>query len=132
MRMIPTLPASAIALLMAGCAVGPDFHTPDAVSDARYTPGPQLVQMTANGYPTQTLVAGDLPAQWWTLFRNPQLDATIRVALDASPTLTQARARLREAQENLAARTGATQLPQVDAKLNATRQQVNLQSVGIT
>jgi len=132
MRAIPTLLACAAAALVAGCAVGPDFHTPDAPTDARYTPGPQPVQLDAKGYPTQSLVAGDVPAQWWALFRNPQLDETIRIALANSPTLTQARARLREAQENLAARTGATRFPQVDANFNATRQQVNLESVGIT
>ena len=132
MRTLPTLFAATAALLLAGCAVGPDFHSQQAVADARYTAGPQPVQMPASGYPTQTLETGDIPAQWWTLLRNPQLDETIRTALAASPTLTQARARLREAQENLAARTGATQFPQVDAKLSATRQQVDLTSVGIT
>ncbi|MWL86183.1 efflux transporter outer membrane subunit [Cupriavidus sp. SW-Y-13] len=120
------------ALLAAGCTVGPDFRTPDGVPDARYTTGPQPTQLASTGYPTQTLAPGDVPAQWWTLFRNPQLDETIRIALANSPTLTQASARLREAQENLASRTGATQFPQIDAKFDATRQQVNLQSVGIT
>lgn len=132
MRSSLSLLAAMAAALVAGCTVGPDFRAPDAVADARFTPGPQPTQMAAGDYPTQTLAAGDVPAQWWTLFRNPQLDETIRAALAASPTLTQARARLREAQENLAARTGATQFPQVDAKLNATRQQVDLTSVGIT
>lgn len=132
MRLSLSLLAAIAAVLVAGCTVGPDFRAPDAVADARFTPGPQPTQMAAGDYPTQTLAAGDVPAQWWTLFRNPQLDETIRAALAASPTLTQARARLREAQENLAARTGATQFPQVDAKLSATRQQVDLTSVGIT
>ena len=132
MRAIPTLFMCAAVASLAGCAVGPDFHTPAAPADARYTPGPQPVQLDAKGYPSQTLAAGDVPAQWWTLFRNPQLDETIRIALANSPTLTQAQAKLREAQENLAARSGATRYPQVDASFNATRQQVNLQSVGIT
>ena len=126
------IPAAAAAMLMAGCAVGPDFRTPDAPADARYTTGPQPSQMASQGYPTQTIEASDVPAQWWTLFGSPKLDDTVRIALANSPTLTQARARLREAQENLNARTGATQFPQVDAKLSATRQQVDLTSVGIT
>lgn len=126
------IPAAAAAMLMAGCAVGPDFRTPDAPTDARYTTGPQPSQMASQGYPTQTIEASDVPAQWWTLFGSPKLDDTVRIALANSPTLTQARARLREAQENLNARTGATQFPQVDAKLSATRQQVDLTSVGIT
>ncbi|XZR55395.1 efflux transporter outer membrane subunit [Cupriavidus oxalaticus] len=133
-------PLMAAAALLAGCAVGPDFRSPAPPDDAGYVPGPQPVATVAadNGdrhaqSHAQTLAAGaDVPAQWWTLFRSPELDATMRMALDASPTLAQARARLREAQENLAARTGATRWPAVDAQLDTTRQQVNFQSMGIT
>ncbi|WP_454762808.1 efflux transporter outer membrane subunit [Cupriavidus campinensis] len=122
----------ALSVALAGCAVGPDFKPPDAVADARYTPGPQP-ERTASALGTaQTFVAGDVPQQWWTLFASPKLDETVGAALSASPTLRQASARLREAQENLNARTGATQLPRVDAKLSATRQQVDLNSVGIS
>ena len=125
------------ALGLAGCTVGPDFRTPDAVADTQYTTGAQPVQTvaadTANAGQPQTLDTGaDVPAQWWTLFRSEALDQTIRAALDASPTVAQASARLREAQENLAARTGATRWPTVDAKVNATRQQIDFQSLGIT
>ncbi|AZG12603.1 efflux transporter outer membrane subunit [Cupriavidus pauculus] len=132
MRIPPLLATAAAVLLTAGCVVGPDFRTPDAPADPRFTAGPQPSQMAAQGYPTQTVAPGDVPADWWTAFGSAPLDETVRLALASSPTLTQARARLREAQENLNARTGATQFPQVDAKLNATRQQVDLTSVGIT
>ena len=121
-----------VLLTLAGCTVGPDFRSPDAVPDARYTPGPQPVATVPALDKSQSFVPGDLPQQWWTLFGSDKLDATVRAALEASPTLTQARARLREAQENLNARTGATRFPTVDASLNATRQQVDLTSVGIT
>lgn len=142
MRAMPPLPAMLAraapllaTLLAAGCAVGPDFRPPDAVTDARYTAGEQPVRTVAADVPhgqAQTFVAGDVPAQWWALFRSPALDETIRMALAASPTLTQANARLRQAQEDLAARTGATQFPQVDARFNATRQQFDIKSLGIT
>ena len=66
-----------------------------------------------HGGDAQQLVAGrDIPAQWWTLFRSPALDALVRRALDDSPTLARAQARLRQAQEDLSARSGATELPQ--------------------
>ncbi|UDM50047.1 efflux transporter outer membrane subunit [Cupriavidus sp. MP-37] len=132
------------AALLCGCAVGPDFRAPAPVDDAGYVPRPQQVATVAadgaaDGADTsaqshaQTLAAGaDVPAQWWTLFRSPALDATIRAALGSSPTLAQARARLLEAQENLAARTGATRWPAIDARLDTTRQQVDFQSMGIT
>ena len=128
------------AALLCGCAVGPDVQVPAPPDDTGYVPGPQPVAtVAADGADAagqahaQTLAAGaDVPAQWWMLVRSPELDATLRNALDASPTLAQARARLREAQENLAARTGATRWPAVDAKLNTTRQQGDFQSLGIT
>ncbi|WP_373379212.1 efflux transporter outer membrane subunit [Cupriavidus nantongensis] len=128
------------AALLCDCAVGPDFRVPAPPDDAGYVPGPQPVAtVAADGADAagqahaQTLAAGaDVPAQWWTLFRNPALDATIRAALAASPTLAQARARLTQAQENLAARTGATRWPAIDAKLDTARQQIDLQSMGIT
>ncbi|WP_432259169.1 efflux transporter outer membrane subunit [Cupriavidus sp. TMH.W2] len=135
----PTITAAAFAALLAGCAVGPDFRSPQAPADAGYVAGPQPQTTVASEMPgdlphgqAQVLASGaDVPAQWWTLFRSPALDQTIRAALADSPTLAQARARLREAQENLSARTGATHWPTVDAKLNTTRQQVDFQSLGI-
>lgn len=126
-----TLLISCAALALAGCAVGPDFRSPAATTDARYTTGPQPERtVTAEGQ-AQTFAEGDVPTQWWTLFRSPALDETVRRALDSSPTLAQASARLREAQETLTARTGATQFPSVDAKFNAARQQFDIKSVGI-
>ncbi|AQV92783.1 ABC transporter permease [Cupriavidus necator] len=134
-----TISAATFAALLAGCAVGPDFCSPQAPADAGYVAGPQPQTTVASEMPgdlphgqAQVLASGaDVPAQWWTLFRSPALDQTIRVALADSPTLALARARLREAQENLSARTGATRWPAVDAKLNTTRQQVDFQSLGI-
>ena len=73
----------------------------------------------------------DIPAQWWTLFRSPTLDGLVRRALDNSPTLARAQARLRQAQEDLSARSGAAQLPQLDARLSANRIDVNPQSLGV-
>ncbi|HEY0585698.1 MAG TPA: efflux transporter outer membrane subunit [Pseudoduganella sp.] len=136
----PMLFAALLTALLAGCAVGPDFRSPEPPADAGYVPGPQAQTTVASEMPgnlphgqAQTLASGaDVPAQWWALFRSPALDDTIRAALGDSPTLAQARAKLREAQENLSARTGATRWPTVDAKLNATRQQVDFQSLGIT
>ncbi|PWK38558.1 efflux transporter outer membrane subunit [Cupriavidus plantarum] len=118
-------------LTVSGCAVGPDFRAPESTSDARYTTGPQPQGTVPAEGQAQTFAEGDVPAQWWTLFRSPALDDTVRRALENSPTLAQASARLRQAQETLTARTGATQFPSVDAKFNATRQQFDIKSVGI-
>ena len=119
-RTFHALPLLAGAVLLAGCMVGPDYHRPGAPRDNRYTAQP----MPATIGDTQHFVAGmDVPAQWWTLFRSPQLDALIQQALKANPNLAAAQAALRQAQEAQAAGNGAL-FPQVTADYNVQRQRV--------
>ena len=124
-----------IALVtLVGCAVGPNFHSPDMATPDHYTAVP-LPAQTASA-PSESTAAQhfafdkDLPGEWWTLFRSDSLDRLVRMALDNSPTLIQAQAMLKQAQEDLNARTGATQYPAVDAGLSVTRQQMD--SYGIS
>jgi len=117
------------AVLVGGCAVGPDFRTPADPVSKRYTATPVLqadeaVSSDAGG--TQRLMSGqELPAQWWKLFHNQDLDRLIRQALADSPTLVAAGATLRQAQENLRAQSGAVYFPAVDASLSGSRQKVS-------
>jgi len=74
----------------------------------------------------------DIPAQWWSLFRSEPLDRLVRQALEQSPTLAQAQARLVQAQEALNAQAGATKYPTVDAGLSAKRQKVDLAAMGVS
>ncbi|MGO4326378.1 efflux transporter outer membrane subunit [Cupriavidus sp. 2TAF22] len=134
---LPRLPLAILAAAaLCSCAVGPDFKLPAAPGGDTYTAGTQPRRTSAADTPggqAQALQVGaDVPAQWWTLFRSPALDLTIRAALAASPTLAQAQARLEQARQDLAASTGSLLLPRVDAKLDTTREQVNLASAGIT
>ena len=73
----------------------------------------------------------DIPAQWWTLFHSPELDRMVREALANSPTLAQAMARLKQAQEEANARTGATKYPSVSGSVSAQREQVDLATFGV-
>jgi outer membrane protein TolC len=116
--------ALAACALLPGCAVGPDFSRPAAPAVSAYA-APQ----EAAAQPR--LTAADIPGQWWQLFQSPALDALVRQALDASPTLDQARARLRQASEDLNAETGGRLLPAVDANLSATRQKVDPSAYGV-
>jgi NodT family efflux transporter outer membrane factor (OMF) lipoprotein len=114
------------ALSLAGCTVGPDFHKPEAPNVNAYTPAP-LPEATSTapgaGGESQRFVFGEeIPAEWWTLFRSEALDKLIRRAMGNNPTLASARAALRQATENLAAQTGVTLLPAVDARGSATRE----------
>ena len=121
-------------MALAACTVGPDFHRPDAPSAPRYTETP-LPQETAaapgTGGAAQRFVAGgDLPAQWWGLFKSEPLDRLIRDALVDSPTLAATRATLQQAQENLTAQSGGLLYPGVDASASATREKLSNATFG--
>lgn len=119
---------SAIALLVAGCAAGPDFKRPEAPKVTAYSPKPlpeRVSPADASGAPPQRFVPGmDIPAQWWTLFHSPQLSRLVERALKANPDLQAAQATLRQAQENAYAAEGAL-YPAVNANGSAARQRLN-------
>jgi NodT family efflux transporter outer membrane factor (OMF) lipoprotein len=119
---------------LAACG-GEPVRLPEIPAADRYTPTPLVAQTAsadvAGGQAQQFAPGKDIPAQWWTLFRSPSLDRLVREALEGSPTVARAGARLRQAQEDLSARTGATQYPRVDAKLSANRVDVKPQSLGV-
>jgi NodT family efflux transporter outer membrane factor (OMF) lipoprotein len=122
-----------VSALLAACSSEP-VRPPEIAETESYTPTPvasRTASADVQGGQAQQFAPGkDIPAQWWTLFRSPSLDRLVREALDNSPTLVKAGARLRQAQEDLNARAG-TQYPRVDAKLSANRVDVHPQSLGV-
>ena len=121
--------------LLAGCAVGPDFRPPEPPAASAYLPGAQpsgTVAAAGPGGAKQRFDTGsDIPSEWWSLFRSESLDRRIRIALEESPTLAQARARLVQAREDRNARAGATRYPAVDAEVSAARRKMNPASLGV-
>lgn len=115
---------AAAVLLLAGCAVGPDFKRPAPPPVQRYTADPLPARTAASagsGGTAQRLVVGqDIPGEWWQLFRSPALDALIKEALRHNPDIAAAKAALRQAQELRLAGAGAF-FPLVQASLNASR-----------
>jgi multidrug efflux system outer membrane protein len=87
--MRPILPIF-LALLLAGCVVGPNYKSPDAHPPAAFRGG--------EGAPTNSL--GDLP--WWQLFQDPVLQELIRTALTNNYDLRLAVARVEESRALLA------------------------------
>lgn len=132
MRLRPLLAATAI--LLAGCAVGPEFRRPAAPAGNRYTADGQPEETVAadgEAGTAQRFVSGaELPGRWWESFNCQALNALVGDALARSPSARQARARLREAQEDLAAQGGASLYPSVDAQLSAARQRVDPAAFG--
>ena len=120
----------------AGCATGPDFQPPAAPRSASYgaaEDGGRTAEARGPGGASQRFDAAlDVPAAWWELFGCEALDASVREALENSPTLAQATARLRQAQEEYHAAAGAARYPAVDTGLSAARKKVNPEAMGMT
>jgi len=132
-------PRSAAAVLpllvLAACAVGPDFAPPPASAVAGYTPERQPAATASADVPggaAQKFNLGrDIPGEWWTVFHSKELDSLITEALQANPSLQAAQAALWQAKENLYAQRGKL-LPLVDANSSAERQQFSPAAFGGT
>lgn len=122
-------PAS-LALLLAGCAVGPDFKEPDAPSVTRYTheAGPSATP-PANGTAQHFAPGADVNSDWWRLFKSDGLDTIIRESLKGNPTLEAAQESLLAAQDNLRSGYGVF-FPQVGADYSASRQKFSPLKIG--
>src|ERR1700728_1045374 len=131
----PTFVAAA-AVLVAGCAVGPNFERPTPPSMQAYdTPESSTASDTATAAATAAAAAdsahlnlaehhntpdADVPGQWWRLFQSPVLDQMLQQALADNPTLTSANATLAAAREAIiVARAGL--LPQLGASAGVQR-----------
>ncbi len=121
--------AGALVVLLAGCAVGPNFRPPEAPDTHAYTAEPLSAETPSSpgtGGASQRLIpGGDIPGQWWTLFRSAELDQVMHQALAGNPTLAAAEATLRQAQENLNALVGSALYPKVDASGSVSRQKIS-------
>jgi len=100
-------------VLLAGCAVGPDYKRPELPVAQHYTEA-QLQESVA---------PGELPARWWELFHSPALDELVRAGLANSPDVAAAQAALRMAVENRHAQQGAY-APNVGVSYAGSRQKV--------
>jgi NodT family efflux transporter outer membrane factor (OMF) lipoprotein len=121
--------------LLAGCTVGPHYRAPQPPTVTTYDAQPQAPSTVSSpgpgGAAQQFKASSEIPAQWWALYHSPELDHMVREALDNSPTLAQAIAKLKQAQEESNARTGATKYPTVSGSISAQREQVDLATFGV-
>jgi multidrug efflux system outer membrane protein len=102
------------AALLAGCAVGPDYQRPELQLPAQYP-----VAADAAAAP-----GADVPAQWWTLYGQPELDRLVAQALERNRDIEQAVARVEQA-DALARQAGAALLPRVDLAASGARARVS-------
>ncbi len=113
--------------LLSACAVGPNFRQPDAPNTSTYTETTlSKILTTAPGVPGGTdqefIEGADIEAQWWELFKSPELDILIKKALQQNPNLGAADAALRASQENVNAQIGGQYFPAIGLNSGATRQ----------
>jgi len=118
-----TLFVAAAAVLLAGCAVGPDFKKPVAPANAGYSAAPLSTTSSTpgvtGGEAQQFIDGGDIPGEWWTLFHSQPLTDLIERSLKANPDIKAAQAALLVARENTQAQRGFY-YPSVSAGFAAT------------
>jgi NodT family efflux transporter outer membrane factor (OMF) lipoprotein len=113
-----------LAISLSACLVGPDFKPPIPPQVKHYTEPPWPSRTTSapgNAGAAQYFTkAGNVSPQWWRSFHSQKLNTLVCRGLRNSPSLIQAKAVLREAQENLNAGIGGL-FPAFTAQLSAQR-----------
>ncbi|WP_338664800.1 efflux transporter outer membrane subunit [Pararoseomonas sp. SCSIO 73927] len=119
--------SGAAFLLLAGCAVGPDFERPAAPDAAGYRPAPLAATITGTTGPgggAQRFVPGaPVAPDWWRAFGSAELDALVAEALARNTDLEAARATLRQAQALAEAGRGGF-FPTIGLAAQSARQRV--------
>ncbi|MFI4865672.1 MAG: efflux transporter outer membrane subunit [Steroidobacterales bacterium] len=115
------------AALATSCAVGPQYHRPEAPANAGYAPTPlpeATVSADIHGGEAQGLITGrDIPFDWWKSFQSAALDRLVEQAFKANPTVAAAQAALAQAQELVYAQQGFY-FPTVAAVYQAERHKI--------
>ena len=122
-RILMISAASALALSLGACAtVGPNFKTPAAPTQSGYA-------MAGDQTPAQAQLGAALAADWWTVFRSPEIDSVVKQAVAGNHSLASTRASLDQAREAVASQTGKASL---DASGQVAADRVNLTSFGFS
>jgi NodT family efflux transporter outer membrane factor (OMF) lipoprotein len=109
-----------LAVVLAGCALGPDFAPPELPPVTGYLPN----GASGGGGLAQSVRYGsDIPGCWWELFRSRGLNDLIEQGIAHNADLQAAEAAVRVAQANALAQRGSL-FPQVAANWNSSRQKV--------
>ncbi|KVR68823.1 efflux transporter outer membrane subunit [Burkholderia ubonensis] len=105
--------AFATAVLLAGCAVGPDYHRPD-------TPMPAAFKEAPAGWKVAQPADGADRGAWWRVYGDPQLDALIDKLNASNQTIAQSAAAYRQARA-LVAEARAAYFPTVGLTASGSR-----------
>lgn len=110
-RLRATVAALSMAIVLAGCAVGPDYHTPD-----------ETLKPYTHSLPSSAAVGrGAALDQWWTGFDDPMLVSLVKQALAQNLDLAASYARVLQARA-AAEGAGANLAPTVDLQAQGSDQ----------
>jgi NodT family efflux transporter outer membrane factor (OMF) lipoprotein len=108
------------AMLLAGCAVGPDYHPPETAAPVAF-----------HGDAVLAARAGEAPApaldQWWRGFDDPELARIVERAIAQNLDLAASQERVAQARAG-AARASASRLPVGSADASVARERQSLES----
>lgn len=109
------LTVTALAAVISGCAIGPDYQRPSVELPAQYAE------------PAVLAVQSEVQHDWWTLFGDATLNGLINQAQRNNSDLQAALARLDEA-DAVMREVGAALLPEIDGEAHASRSHASTQT----
>lgn len=119
-RALSAAVAAAAAVLLAGCAVGPDYHRPDAAIPAAYKEAPPGWKVAQ---PADRADRGP----WWSIYDDPQLNALVDKLNASNQTVAQYAAAYRQARA-LVAQARASYFPTLGLTASESRASSTLSS----
>src|ERR1700730_8257403 len=113
---LPAIFVLAAGILSVGCAVGPNYKRPSAPSSTKW----DVTEPWRESAPKDSIPKG----QWWTVFRDDDLNALETQALSANQTLKVSMARLEQARATAAIQI-STLFPTLSTSPSVTRQRLS-------
>jgi outer membrane protein, multidrug efflux system len=110
--------ALSLSTILAACAVGPDYQTPDMKLPGKW-----------GNSNSETPPRPPELAYWWVKLGDPKLDQLILQAISGSLDVKQAKARVREARASLV-QTNSAMFPRVDGAGSAVRRETSSNAGG--
>jgi len=112
--------AAGTALVLTGCTVGPNFSPPTWASPASWFSGPKEAVTPVRSVP----IAAPIDAEWWNLFRDPELTRLERQVAGQNLDVRTAAIRVAESQAQLGVAQSA-QFPTLNANASYTHQKAS-------
>jgi outer membrane protein, multidrug efflux system len=112
----PAVMAAALLMLLAGCAVGPNYHRPDVAVAPTWKEQPPWRAAA----PKDSIPKGE----WWSVFSDPELNQYEAQALNANQSIEIARDQLQQARASARISTAGL-FPQLGAAVSAQRSQTS-------